>query len=170
MYAWSTQLQFGLKPACSSLIFSSVTASFLLQRSDSHMMFFPTVLSSVISLQYSGLALSPVLNRMTDLLLLLSITWVCTCFPAPVQYNTTIEVISHSPLYLRNSFTISCAPAALLFLSLATHSSSSSLVNFLCNPLEPLSYRLHLCLCPPVDFSPTSVSNFLLVFGVPRLR
>ena len=49
--------------------------------------------------------------------------------------------MSTPPPYFRNSFTISSAPAAFLFLSVTTHSSTSTLVNSLCNSFGSLSSR-----------------------------
>ena len=75
-----------------------------------------------------------------------------------------------SPPYFINSSTNSSAPAAVLFLSLATYFFISSLVNYLCNPAEPLSSRSDACTFFSVHELISfldSASKSLFVVGVP---
>ena len=86
------------------------------------------------------------------LLLLLSTSSVRTRFSIS-NYTRSPMVSTPSPPYLIHTFTIWSAPAAFLFLSLATH-IFPSLVNPVCTPSEPLSPLSGAStsrLCPPVD-------------------
>lgn len=129
MYVWSTQLWFGLTPACPLLIFplfSSIipTLSFIiLQR------FSPTVLST-LSLYNSlpGSALFPFFKRFTTTPSL-HLLGVCLLFHIQF-YAITIMVIIPFPRIL-GICSLFCLPLprCLPTFSLATHPSTSSPVN-----------------------------------------